>query len=440
MLSFTIPEYGRIPLRQIPPRALKRLRALDEDRARRPLRDDGGTETVFDWSLREHLRAKSYVGVIQVPGLSIEILPKVDVEWGSRDTFETKERARSQKNLLYMLAVGGSLPIKERDLASLHTKDARFLEVLMRLFAERLLGELRRGADHAYVRREENVSLLRGRILFSEHIRRNLAHAERLYVERDEFDIDTPLNRVLKAACRALLRVTRSAWTARCLHEALVHFGEVSDQEIRGHDLDAVTLHRNNERYETLLELAKLILRHETPAPEQGAAEAFSLLFPMEVVFERFIGAFIKKHAASFGFEPSEVHLQARGHSKCLLRSAHDGAGHFRLKPDILIGDATHPKLIVDTKWKRLLPDDRDRRNGVSQADIYQLFAYAERFDCDRNILLFPHAGGATRKHYSSDGSRTRSISTSLVDVSSDLARGRDDFLRQLGETFGAPV
>ncbi len=50
----------------------------------------------------------------------------------------------------------------------------------------------------------------------------------------------------------------------------------------------------------------------------------------------------------------------------------------FQIKPDILIGPRKAPSLnVIDTKWKRLKSSDEDDKNGVSQADMYQMYAYA---------------------------------------------------------------
>ena len=46
----------------------------------------------------------------------------------------------------------------------------------------------------------------------------------------------------------------------------------------------------------------------------------------------------------------------------------------------------------MDTKWKVL--SGRSTRGGVSDSDLYQLFAYTRRYGCARSILLYPHVSG----------------------------------------------
>lgn len=47
--------------------------------------------------------------------------------------------------------------------------------------------------------------------------------------------------------------------------------------------------------------------------------------------------------------------------------------------------------MIIDTKWKRITPRIDDPKQGVSQADVYQLMAYGRLYDCSNVALLYPH-------------------------------------------------
>jgi 5-methylcytosine-specific restriction enzyme subunit McrC len=49
---------------------------------------------------------------------------------------------------------------------------------------------------------------------------------------------------------------------------------------------------------------------------------------------------------------------------------------------------------IIDTKWKRLAADPLDRKHGVSQADVYQLMAYARLYPARELMLLYPGKPG----------------------------------------------
>jgi 5-methylcytosine-specific restriction enzyme subunit McrC len=63
----------------------------------------------------------------------------------------------------------------------------------------------------------------------------------------------------------------------------------------------------------------------------------------------------------------------------------------FATRPDIVIQRGTKPLIILDTKWKRLRKSGDDGKQGVSQADVYQMMAYGQIYDVDRLILVYPH-------------------------------------------------
>ena len=89
------------------------------------------------------------------------------------------------------------------------------------------------------------------------------------------------------------------------------------------------------------------------------------------------------------------------GHRDCLFEGE---TGRFRTRPDLIIRRGRRTALIIDTKWKRMTEFD-DPKLGVSQADVYQVMAYARLYECPHVVLLYPHHGGLSpdpiRRRYS---------------------------------------
>lgn len=46
------------------------------------------------------------------------------------------------------------------------------------------------------------------------------------------------------------------------------------------------------------------------------------------------------------------------------------------------------PNKVADAKWKIL--DDREKKLGISQSDLYQMAGYATRYRVDRLALIYP--------------------------------------------------
>jgi 5-methylcytosine-specific restriction enzyme subunit McrC len=422
-------EFGRIDCRILSRLTRARLKELDQ------VYEVSGRR-IFDWTNPDCIRVQNYVGVIQVPGLSIEILPKIAPATETvvnPDDLARAQWAVAQKNLLFMLAVAGIIPYSERGFANVEIARMPLLEGLISAFARRLIEELRRGLNRAYVVRNENLSVLRGKILMGMHLRTNAVHPERLFVAYDDFNPDTILNRILKLACQRLLRIAVLAGTQQLLRECLIDLADVEEMPITEDCFDRVYLGRNDQRFSPLLGFARLVLTGTSPQLRAGEVATFALLFPMDRLFEQFIGHFIKRYAEHIGIARNQISLQSMGHPRWLVQTP-QGTGKFALKPDILLFDHTGSvQAIVDTKWKVLSGDVEDSRNGVAQADMYQLFAYATRFESKDNVLLYPAVQGVSPKeYYASDRGKIRKIRIETIKLNFDLAQNRSIIVQQL--------
>lgn len=431
MRRLALPEYGRIhrwhsttecPVSSGPEVFLEghlfdRLERLEAA----ALRDDG---EVFAWS-RDCAIAQQWVGVIQVPGLQIEILPKVDFGPSDGTREENFSWVEARRNLLYMLAVAGHVPIRSRDVARLTTRRAPLLDALAALFAESLLVELLKGPEAGYVGFQESLRVFKGRLLVCRQVSENAAHRERFYCRFDEYSTDTPLNRAFKAACRHLLLWTRSAGTQDALRRCLLVLDFVAEESPVDADLKRVVFNRQNDRFSTLFDFARLVLSGQSPTARAGADRSFSLLFDMNKVFERFIAAFLASRVMPDlpGFR---LFPQAR-HNRRPLFEIDGGGVALPLEPDLLVRHvATDRHFVLDTKWKRLPATGQEKgQGGVSNSDLYQLLAYAQRFGCAQSVLLYPAVPGVFRRDFHALDDRHersgRRVSARFVNVNRDL-------------------
>lgn len=81
------------------------------------------------------------------------------------------------------------------------------------------------------------------------------------------------------------------------------------------------------------------------------------------------------------------------GRLYCLTETGTE-RGLFQTKPDILIRRGSDVVHVIDTKWKRLSSRMDDAKQGVSQADVYQMMAYGQLYRSPRLTLLYPHHAG----------------------------------------------
>ena len=321
---------------------------------------------------RDGLKAGQTVGILSVPGQTVEILPKIDGENGA-----------VRKALIRMLAVSLGVRVAAGELSALDTQRRDLLELLARLFADRLLAAVRRGLPRRYIAHENDLPVLRGRLNVTRQVTHLAVRPDRLACRYDELSEDTPLNRVLKAAVTRLARLVRAPANIRSLAELAARFEAVSDSP---HPLrEAVRLDRTNTAFHDLHRMARLFLDDEWQSTTSGVANGFALLFPMHKLFEEFVGCCLKRALA-----PHPVHLQYGRQRRGKFVLADDRGGLFGTYPDAVAEMPKSKVVVLDTKWKELKPGEDRRKVGVEQGDVYQMLAYSRAWGATRLILLYP--------------------------------------------------
>lgn len=212
----------------------------------------------------------------------------------------------------------------------------------------------------------------------------------------------------------------------------------MDDVQVTVESFTQVHLNRNTERFSPLLTFCRMVLLGQTPLPGLGGERTFSLLFPMEQVFEAFVAGFIRRHARQLGLQLAHVRIQSAGLSRWLVKTP-EGRGRFGLRPDIVItGHGGVTRTILDTKWKRPKADAEDVKNGIPQADMYQLYAYAHRFQSPDNLLLYPAVAGASAKSYIlQDTVMPSRLRVEFLDLNRDLRKERATLLNDIRRILG---
>lgn len=369
--------------------------------------------------------AQQWVGAIGVGRRVIEVLPKTDEADGGA----------ARTNLIRMLHIAGLVPHVEGGAGAAGASEPTIVDAFMGLYVRRLTVEWRRGNIRHYQRLDANRPCLKGKLLLAEDLRRNATRRDRFYTRADVHVCDVTLSQVLRAALQICRRFAAAERTRRSALELLGEFEDVSPREFTAQQLANIQVDRLNARFGPLLALAKLLLSGRVPERAGVGADVYCLLFDMNVVFEGFVGQLVRRACASLGLH---AHLQISGRH-LLLRQ---GRGRFGLRPDIGVSAGGQWLCLVDTKWKRL--DASKPCEGVSQADMYQMYAYGKEYDCPRVVVLYPAMGQwpavvASYKHPPA-GETERAIDVCTIDIRLDEPVGQRTCLAQLRSLLSPSV
>ncbi|EBF5731223.1 restriction endonuclease [Campylobacter lari] len=376
-------------------------------------------ESLLGFKNKNTLKAKNYVGIIQTKSGVLEILPKcTDLEKykEKKDNFlniskkkldnayiiidknefanfsyfqdckilknikikkwySLKEINFNPKTLLInMLKTLKNSPFKNSNISSLQVSKMPLFEAFITMFLDEFDSVYKKGLMRSYVSSEENRAFLKGKLLFNEHIKSNLIHKERFFTSSDEFVLDIAPNRLIKSTLNFLK--SKTSLNKFKIIKAMQMLDEVEFSKNYEKDF-SFKISRHFDYYENILSWCKVFLQNQSFAPYKGKNEAFALLFPMEKLFENYVAYMFKlaNPSENIKTQSSRKYLISKNDEKC-----------FMLKPDLYIEN----KMILDTKWK--IPDDSEdeKKHGISQSDLYQMFAYANKYEIKEIYLIYP--------------------------------------------------
>lgn len=424
MSHYTVHEWGQLKIGggggEI---ALSHGEALHAAACAHPSAHEDGTNIL----VRRHDRlvARQMVGMISAPGCSLEILPKVDPEGRPEDEHQVRRR------LVRMLDIALGLDISMSSTADMARQNVTLLDILIRAFGDKLLAEVRRGLPRRYQQCEDDLPCLRGRLDVVRQFTVNAVRPDRLACRFDQLDANTPLMQIMAATVNYLSKHVHRHDTERIFTELRHSLADITPMPAQRLPWSEVRIDRSNRRWESLCALAKLLIRRDWQATHHtnAAPQGLTLLFPMNDLFEEYIAALLRR-----GLVGSDIQVTTQGGLRHCLGDFVAGeclekATLFQTRPDIILRRGTHIVQIIDTKWKKLSLDTQARKHGVSQADVYQLMAYARIYESGNLMLLYPEAPGqicGLRKDFGiAQGTERLRIATIDISLDEELLASR---------------
>lgn len=363
------------------------------------------------------ITAKNYVGVITMnDGTTIEILPKVYSKVQQSD-------AKVKELLVDMLKTLKNSPYKSLQIANVNIDKINIFEVFIRMFIDEVFFIVKRGLKCIYETIQSNETTFKGKMIFSEQILRNYAHKERFYMEYNEFNTNRAENKLIKATLLYLYKHTGSTKNKSDIKTLLSRFSEVDASVDYDSDFAKIITDRNTKDYATALMWCRIFLMNKSFTAFSGSEVAFALLFPMETLFESYIAVHLRKVLSNVDYtvtaQDRTYHLFDEPNRK------------FLMKPDLVVKNKQIAvTYILDTKWKVL--SDSKPNYGISQADMYQMYAYQKKYEAKNVTLLYPLTEKVTTSlpidFHSNDGVNVKVRFVDLFDVKNSLKSITADF------------
>ena len=307
---------------------------------------------------------KNYVGVVQIGGLTIEILPKAD------------KKADADKNLwqsvlLNMLKVCKRIRVESVSETQLKKRHHSILDVYFEMYLAEIERLVNKGLIKRYQKNQSNQNALKGKLLFAKNIQQNLVHRERFYCEHQVYDRNHLLHQILYKGLQILKTFVNDALKDR-LNRLLFEFQEIDNIEISEKHFRKIVFDRKNSDYQKAFDIAKIIILNYSPSLNYGSENLLTLLFDMNALWEEYIFRILQKHK-------KDEEKVSRQDSKKFWKNK-------CIRPDIIL-QIEQKTFVIDTKWKII------ETNNPSDEDLKQMFVYNLHWDAEKALLLYPKTG-----------------------------------------------
>ena len=315
------------------------------------------------------IETTSWVGVIKYKNTHFQILPKL--------ICNNEDKENILKNLIFMLSYTKKLDIKTSNEARLSTAKNPFIEILIREYAKSLFECLKRLTPKRYVREEDNLNYLKGKIKFTENVRHNSSNRAKFYCEYDEFSENNILNQLFLFVSTCLYNISNDSYNKKTLKFIINYYSDIQLVRFDKFKAEKIKLSRNQELFKKPFNLAKMFVEKTSVDLSKNKFENITLIWDMNKLFEEFVFEIMKKYEAELGCK-----LTAQRGRKLLVG---DTSKKRNIFVDIMIEKNDGEKIILDTKYKKFVSSD-----DFSNADVFQVSSYCLLHNAKHAVLLYP--------------------------------------------------
>lgn len=291
------------------------------------------------------IESQQFVGYIILPGHIINIKPKVT-------------------GISFINMVKYAMNLPELKIPQIKLKEINnYYHILVLFLLEELDILFQKGLNSGYVQYDDNITTVKGKMLFKEHLNSNYYRQDRIYCSFSELAVDILENRIIKYTLYSLCHCHFNDENIESkLLSCYNKLDYVNLTPISSDIFQSIQYTPLNNHYQNVMTLCELILKDSSIDDKYiGERTVKSFLIDMNQLFEKFVVNLLKERLSDYKIEAQ------------ITSYADTAEKTFKLIPDIIIKNLNEKSLLVlDTKYKKLdkSPESGDR----DQVTSYSLF------------------------------------------------------------------
>jgi 5-methylcytosine-specific restriction enzyme subunit McrC len=320
---------------------------------------------------------------------------------GINESLHLTEYGIPIRNLWYMLLYAWNEspitpPGNMEDIEDAPSLDALLASVLVRLVQQRL----RIGLGRNYIDEKHLLRGIRGRINFSNSLKRRSFERGQAYCEFQQYSLNVPKNQIIRSTLMRLIKTgqfgpdpTRAEELRHILRRLIRDLDGIDLIELKLDYIRRQQLGRNDRDYRIMLAICELLLQRQMPTDSTGQSRLPAIdraALVMYHIYERFIANFYKIHLHGWEVSPQKRLSWHEREPNTYLPS---------MAPDIVLQEKTTGRIIaLDTKFTaQSLIKNQWGGEGFNSGHLYQMYAYlktqehvSEHHRRASGILLYP--------------------------------------------------
>ncbi len=286
----------------------------------------------------------------------------------------TKDKNIFIKNIYYMLSYAFQT-LNKSEYEDVSIEEFENMHNLFAAILAKGIGfQLKQGLYREYISRQEDLSVIRGKINMSNTIRNRIARKQVLNCEYDELSENNLFNQILKTTVLLLLRHGNVKTEYKDdLKKKMLFFANVDTLDPTTIKWSSIRFQRNNQNYRMLLSICQLIIEGMLLTTDKGDYKLATFLDEQRMcrLYEKFILEYYSKHYPMLSANASQIPW-----------ALDDGFGTMLpvMQSDIhLRKDNT--VLIIDAKYYSHTTQTQFDKHTLHSNNMYQIFTYVKNRD-----------------------------------------------------------
>ena len=247
-------------------------------------------------------------------------------------------------------------------------------DLLAAILAKGIGIQLKQGLYREYINRQEELSVLRGKINMSGMIKNQLVHKRVLTCDFDDLSENNLFNQIIKTTVSLLLRndTVKSKYKDD-LKKKMLFFSNIDFLEPTSIRWSSIRFQRNNQTYRMLISICQLILEGMLMTTDTGEYRLASFIDEQRMcrLYEKFILEYYSRHYPELKVSASQIPWSVDDGVRTMLPMMQSDI-HLQKGNTVLIIDAKYYSHTTQTQYDK---------HTLHSNNMYQIFAYVKNRD-----------------------------------------------------------